>query len=268
MQQLVITDHIKINQEYDLGDIHWCASYQDMVSHIYSPSNDTIIVLVIPRFPLIWSFELICKQDHDGSWGRAFFHFGLPEAGIFTATIVNAVNLMLVTLSLFIVWQEIVMGLQVNEVPGKFARRIHVISQIFKETAVPHSVCSVKFIAQEKWLAVGDGEGLLSHQAGRSCSQDGSPHLWGGRLEWCDWKTPWPTEGDHGPFSSAWGRYPGAGAGGEFRANLSPIRLPSSALSASTSARDFLAWLMLGEGLRGATRNLATFFGHVLQLAR
>ena len=27
--------------------------------------------------------------------------------------------------------------------------------------AVPHSVCSVKFIAQEKWLAVGDGEGYI-----------------------------------------------------------------------------------------------------------
>ena len=90
-----------------------------------------------------------------------FFHLGLPEAGIFTATIVNAVNLMLVKLSLFIMWQEIVMELQVNEVPGKFARRIHGISQIFKETAVPHSVCSVKFIAQEKWLAVGDGEGYI-----------------------------------------------------------------------------------------------------------
>ena len=68
---------------------------------------------------------------------------------------------MLVKLSLFIMWQEIVMELQVNEVPGKFARRIHGISQIFKETAVPHSVCSVKFIAQEKWLAVGDGEGYI-----------------------------------------------------------------------------------------------------------
>ncbi|PUZ45721.1 hypothetical protein GQ55_8G247200 [Panicum hallii var. hallii] len=65
----------------------------------------------------------------------------------------------------FSIWdyqtQEIVMELQVNEIPGKFARRIHGISQIFKETAVPHSVCSVKFIAQEKWLAVGDGEGYI-----------------------------------------------------------------------------------------------------------
>ncbi|RLM70228.1 hypothetical protein C2845_PM17G14490 [Panicum miliaceum] len=43
----------------------------------------------------------------------------------------------------FSIWdyqkQEIVMELQVNEVPGKFARRIHGISQIFKETAIPHS---------------------------------------------------------------------------------------------------------------------------------
>ena len=51
---------------------------------------------------------------------------------------------------------------------------------------------------------------------------------------------------------------------GEFWADLSPIKLPSSALSASTSARGFSARLMLGEGLRGATRSLATFFGHVL----
>lgn len=53
------------------------------------------------------------------------------------------------------------MELQVNEIPGKFARRIHGFSQFFKETAAPHSICSVKFIAQEKWLAVGDGEGYI-----------------------------------------------------------------------------------------------------------
>ena len=55
---------------------------------------------------------------------------------------------------------------------------------------------------------------------------------------------------------------------GSFWANLSPIKLPSSASSASFSARGFLARLVLEEGLRGATRSLATFFGHVLQLAR
>ena len=36
---------------------------------------------------------------------------------------------------------------------------------------------------------------------------------------------------------------------GSFRANLSPIKLPSSASSASFSARDFSARLILGEGL-------------------
>ena len=55
---------------------------------------------------------------------------------------------------------------------------------------------------------------------------------------------------------------------GSFRANLSPIKLPSSASSASFSTRGFLARLVLEESLRGATRSLATFFGHVLQLAR
>ena len=30
-----------------------------------------------------------------------------------------------------------------------------------------------------------------------------APPFGGGRLEWCDWKAPWPTEGDHGPSSSA-----------------------------------------------------------------
>jgi len=52
-----------------------------------------------------------------------------------------------------------------------------------------------------------------------------------------------------------------------FRVNLSPIKLPSPASSASFSARGFLARLVLEEGLRGATRSPATFFGHVLQLA-
>ena len=36
---------------------------------------------------------------------------------------------------------------------------------------------------------------------------------------------------------------------GSFRANLSPIKLPSSALSASFSAMGFLARLVLEEGL-------------------
>ena len=97
--------------------------------------------------------------------------------------------------------------------------------------------------------AVGDGEGFLSHHAGWSCSQDKSPRLGGGRLEWCAWKPPWPLEGDHGLTSSARGRYPGAGAGGEFWAILSPIKLPSSASSASFSARGFLVRLMLEEVL-------------------
>ena len=48
------------------------------------------------------------------------------------------------------------------------------------------------------------------------------------------------------------------------RANISSEDFPSSASSASTSARGFSARLMLGEGLRGATRSLAMFFGHVL----
>ena len=54
---------------------------------------------------------------------------------------------------------------------------------------------------------------------------------------------------------------------GSFWANLIPIKLPSSSSSTSFSARGFLARLVLEEGLRGATRRLAMFFGHVLQLA-
>ena len=64
-------------------------------------------------------------------------------------------------------------------------------------------------------VAAWDGEEFLSHQAGWSCRHDESPRLGGGRLEWCAWKLPRPTEGDHGLTSSAQGRYPGAGAGGE-----------------------------------------------------
>jgi len=65
-------------------------------------------------------------------------------------------------------------------------------------------------------VVVEDGEGFISYQAGWSCSQDEPPCLGGGRLEWCAWKLPRPTEGDHGPTSSAQGRYPGAGISGEF----------------------------------------------------
>ncbi|XP_066348582.1 uncharacterized protein [Miscanthus floridulus] len=57
--------------------------------------------------------------------------------------------------------KKTVMELQVNEVPGKFARLAHDISQNFKETGVPHSVCSAKFIAQGKWLVVGNGDGYI-----------------------------------------------------------------------------------------------------------
>ena len=49
-------------------------------------------------------------------------------------------------------------------------------------------------------VAAGDGEGFLSHQTGWSCSHDESPCLGGGRLGWCAWKLPRPTEGDHGPL--------------------------------------------------------------------
>ena len=42
--------------------------------------------------------------------------------------------------------------------------------------------------------------------SGRVVLQPGwvsAPPFGGGQLEWCDWKAPWPTEGDHGPSSSA-----------------------------------------------------------------
>ena len=63
-------------------------------------------------------------------------------------------------------------------------------------------------------------------------------------------------------------RIPRSGADGEFGLTSAPLNSPSTASSASTSAGGFSAWLMLGEGLRGATRSLAMFFGYVLQLAR
>lgn len=59
------------------------------------------------------------------------------------------------------VWQKPVMGLQVNKVPGKTSRWINSISQFIKETAPPHSVRSVKFIARKNWLVVGDGDGYI-----------------------------------------------------------------------------------------------------------
>jgi len=42
--------------------------------------------------------------------------------------------------------------------------------------------------------------------SGRVALQPGwvsAPPFGGERLVWCDWKAPWPTEGDHGPSSSA-----------------------------------------------------------------
>ena len=55
---------------------------------------------------------------------------------------------------------------------------------------------------------------------------------------------------------------------GSFGLTSAPLNSPSTASSASTSTGGFSVRLMLGEGLRGATRSLATFFGHVLLLAR
>lgn len=75
--------------------------------------------------------------------------------------VANAVKIKLVKLNLLIVWQETVMELQVNEVPDKGARQRHAFSQYFKETPVQHSVFSVKFIAEGKWLVVGDGHGYI-----------------------------------------------------------------------------------------------------------
>ncbi|KAJ1276681.1 hypothetical protein BS78_05G233200 [Paspalum vaginatum] len=57
--------------------------------------------------------------------------------------------------------QKTVMELQVNEEPGKTARRLHSISRYIKDTPASHWVCSVKFITQEKWLSVGDGGGYI-----------------------------------------------------------------------------------------------------------
>lgn len=74
--------------------------------------------------------------------------------------IVNDVNIRLVKL-LYIVCQKTVMELKVNEESGKIACIAHGISQNFKETGVPHSVCSAKFIAQGKWLVVGNGDGYI-----------------------------------------------------------------------------------------------------------
>ena len=53
------------------------------------------------------------------------------------------------------------------------------------------------------------------------------------------------------------------------RANLSSIKLPFVGIVYLYLRRGgLLARLVLEEGLRGATRSLATFFGHVFQLAR
>ena len=50
------------------------------------------------------------------------------------------------------------------------------------------------------------GRSWAPRSSGRVVLQLGwvsAPPSGGGRLEWCDWKAPWPTEGDHGPSSSA-----------------------------------------------------------------
>ncbi|KAJ1276709.1 hypothetical protein BS78_05G235500 [Paspalum vaginatum] len=57
--------------------------------------------------------------------------------------------------------QKTVMELQVNEEPGKTARRIYGISRYIKDTPASHWIYSVKFITQEKWLLVGDGGGYI-----------------------------------------------------------------------------------------------------------
>ncbi|VAH99958.1 unnamed protein product [Triticum turgidum subsp. durum] len=65
----------------------------------------------------------------------------------------------------FSIWdyqtKETVMALQVNKVPGRVTRMIHDVTQYIKETPVQHSVYSVKFTAEGKWLVVGDGHGYI-----------------------------------------------------------------------------------------------------------
>lgn len=50
------------------------------------------------------------------------------------------------------------------------------------------------------------GRSWAPRSSGRVVLQPGwvsAPPSGGGRLEWCDWKAPWPTEGDHDLSSSA-----------------------------------------------------------------
>ncbi|KAF7046602.1 hypothetical protein CFC21_055622 [Triticum aestivum] len=65
----------------------------------------------------------------------------------------------------FSIWdyqkQETVMKLQVNEVPDKTALMFHALSQRIKVRPPKHSVFSVKFISERKWLVVGDGHGYI-----------------------------------------------------------------------------------------------------------
>ncbi|VAI68022.1 unnamed protein product [Triticum turgidum subsp. durum] len=57
--------------------------------------------------------------------------------------------------------KETVMKLQVNEVPDKTTLMLHALSQRIKVRPPRHSVFSVKFIAERKWLVVGDGRGYI-----------------------------------------------------------------------------------------------------------
>ncbi|XP_048549272.1 uncharacterized protein LOC125528896 isoform X1 [Triticum urartu] len=65
----------------------------------------------------------------------------------------------------FSIWdyqkQETVMKLQVNEVPDKTTLMFHALSQGIKVRPPKHSVFSVKFISERKWLVVGDGHGYI-----------------------------------------------------------------------------------------------------------
>ncbi|KAM3206027.1 hypothetical protein ACQJBY_061611 [Aegilops geniculata] len=65
----------------------------------------------------------------------------------------------------FSIWdyqkQETVMKLQVNEVPDKTTLMFHALSQRIKVRPPKHSVFSVRFISERKWLVVGDGHGYI-----------------------------------------------------------------------------------------------------------
>ena len=93
------------------------------------------------------------------------------------------------------------------------------------------------------------------------------PAFGGGRF------SEWRLEGDVAGARRSWSvfqcliKIPKSSTGEEFELTSTPLD-SSSASSASIPARGLLVRLMLGEGLRGATRSLTTFFGYVLQLAR